>query len=337
MSQFQQITKHRMYHDPRFPAEIEQTPEQVKLVEAYNKDVDTGALAMEEVPCLCGGEQFDLVSTYDRNRAYQPIVLCRQCGLMQCRPRFTEESNYWFYNSDYYREVYKTGGLQVPTPEQFVIDAKKRDPLRERALKGVDRAKVKTVAEIGCANGINLYGFHLEGIEVFGCDYSPAMIAMGQSMGMDLQVGSVELLGDRKFDLIILSHVLEHLRDPIGEISKIIEHLNEDGALYIEVPHAKAFFLSSLQNAHLYYFTPKTLAHHMAKAGLSPISESNANDIHFGVVFQKTDQPAAVDVSGEYAALRDIIVKTDRRDRLKDVLVKTGVFPLARAVRNIFR
>lgn len=337
MSIIETLTKHRMYHDPAFPAEIDQLPHQVELIEDYNRKVLDGAISMEEVPCLCGGESFDLVSTYDRNRAYQPIVLCRQCGLMQCRPRYTEESNFWFYNSDFYREMYKPGGLKVPSKEEFVQDAKKRDPLRARALKGLNGDGVKSVAEIGCANGINLYGFHQEGREVFGCDYSPAMIEMGCSMGMDLQVGSVETLGNRKFDLIILSHVLEHLRDPIGEIVKILGHLNDGGGLYIEVPNAKAFFLSSLQSAHLYYFTPKTLVHHLGPVGVRPVSESNVQDIHFGIVFQKADTPQTTDVTGEYAALRKIIVDTDRRDRLKDVLVRAGIFPVLRFVRDLTR
>lgn len=326
-----------MYHDPNYPADIEQGPHQVDLVKQYNENIKNGSIAMEEVPCLCGSENFDLVATYDRNRAYQPIVLCRECGLMQCRPRYTEESNYWFYNSDFYREVYKPGGFKVPSPEEFIEDAKGRDPLRARALKGLDRLKIKSVAEIGCANGINLYGFHQDGLNVFGCDFSPGMIDMGRTMGMDLQVGSVEKLGNRKFDLIILSHVLEHLRDPIGEIAKIMEHLNEGGGLYVEVPDARSFFLSALQNAHLYYFTPKTLVHYLAPLGLVPVSESNSSDIHFGIVFQKTDTPEPVDVSEEYAELRKIIIDTDRRDRLKDLLAKVGILPIAQFFRNIFR
>ena len=337
MDEIQAITHHGMYHDPKYPASFTQTPHQIELVEKYNEDVKNGTIAMEEVPCLCGSENFDLVATYDRNRVYQPIVLCRECGLMQCRPRYTEESNYWFYNSDVYREVNNPGGFMVPSPEQFVVDAKGRDALRARALKGLDYAKIKTVAEIGCANGINLYGFHQDSREVFGCDFSPAMVEMGSGMGMDLRVGSIEALGDQKFDLIILAHVLEHMRDPIGEIAKIIPHLNEGGGLYIEVPDAKSFFLSSLQSAHLYYFTPKTLVHHLAPIGLRPISQSNSSDIHFGVVFQKTDMPERVDVSGEYAELRKIIVDTDRRDRLKDLLAKTGILPIAQFVRNILR
>ena len=326
-----------MYHDPKYSAEIEQTANQIALVQKYNRDVRDGTIAMEQVPCLCGGETFDIVATYERNRAHQPIVLCHQCSLMQNRPRYTEESNNWFYTSDVYRELNNPGGFKVPNSKEFIAHAKSRDPLRERAIKGLDEENIKTVAEIGCANGMNLYGFHLEGRVVFGCDLSPKMIAMGKTMGMDLHEGSVETLGDKKFDLIILAHVLEHMRDPIGEIKKIISHMNDDGGLYIEVPDAKSFFLSALQSAHLYYFTPKTLVHHLAPLGLKPVSQSNANEIHFGIVFKKTNEAQIVDISEEYAKLRKVIVTTDRRDRLKDVLVKFNILPILKLIRKLIR
>lgn len=328
------ITKHRMFHDPDYPPDVNLADHQVALIKEYNEGVHDGSITLESPPCLCGSEEFDLVATYDRNRAYQPIVLCRRCGLMQCRPRFTEETNYRFYNEDYYREVYKPGGLKIPTKEEFLEDARRRAPLRQRAVSGLDQGKIKTVAEIGCANGINLYGFHQEGIQVFGCDFSPAMVEMGLGMGMDLQVGSLETLGDRKFDLIILSHVLEHLRDPVGEIAKIMAHMNDGGGLYIEVPDARVFFLSSLQNAHLYYFTPTTLVHYLAPLGLKAISHSNVQNIHFGIVFQKADTPVAIDVSSEYETMKKIIVRTDRRDRLRDMLAATGLLPTAQFLRR---
>ncbi|MAO54801.1 MAG: hypothetical protein CMM61_03785 [Rhodospirillaceae bacterium] len=330
------ITKHRMFYDPSYPAEIEQSPRQVEMVQKYNRDILDGTLSMEEVPCLCGSTEFDLVATYDRNRAYQPIVLCRNCGLMQCQPRHTAETNHWFYSSDYYRDTYKPGGFKVPTKEEFLAQAESRSALRERALRGLDPARIKTVAEIGCANGINLYGFHQMGKEVFGCDLSPAMVEMGQSMGMNLQVGSLETLGDRKFDLIILSHVLEHMRDPVGEIRRILRHLEDEGALYIEVPDARAFFLTALQAAHLYYFTPRTLIHYLAPLGIAPVSESDADQIHFGIVFKRTETPPTSGLAGEYEMLRKLITTVDRRDRLRDVLVRCHLLPLARFIRRMF-
>jgi 2-polyprenyl-3-methyl-5-hydroxy-6-metoxy-1,4-benzoquinol methylase len=42
---------------------------------------------------------------------------------------------------------------------------------------------------------------------------------------------------DRKFDVIVLSHVLEHLRDPIAGIESLLSLLNPGGKLIIAVPN----------------------------------------------------------------------------------------------------
>ena len=46
---------------------------------------------------------------------------------------------------------------------------------------------------------------------------------------------------DRKYDVILCSHVLEHLLNPIGTIEWAFNHLKEGGGLYIEVPNSLNF------------------------------------------------------------------------------------------------
>jgi hypothetical protein len=47
--------------------------------------------------------------------------------------------------------------------EEFIEAAEKHETLRRRAMKGLDESGIKSVAEVGCANGINLYGFQRAG------------------------------------------------------------------------------------------------------------------------------------------------------------------------------
>jgi len=44
-------------------------------------------------------------------------------------------------------------------------------------------------------------------------------------------------LNKKKFDVIVLRHVLEHVEDPIDCIEKLSNNLNDDGFFYIEVPN----------------------------------------------------------------------------------------------------
>jgi 2-polyprenyl-3-methyl-5-hydroxy-6-metoxy-1,4-benzoquinol methylase len=73
----------------------------------------------------------------------------------------------------------------------------------------------------------------------------------------------------RKYDVVILSHVLEHVAD-LGEFIETVKILMHDNSLlYIEVPgisrlHINPAYKCCLENylvhAHMYHFTGKTLA-----------------------------------------------------------------------------
>ena len=70
---------------------------------------------------------------------------------------------------------------------------------------------------------------HGEGYEVFGCDVSADVIKFRQAeFGADRFFHPSEL-GDRKFDAIISTEVIEHLFKPIAEMRGIEDHLTADG------------------------------------------------------------------------------------------------------------
>lgn len=58
----------------------------------------------------------------------------------------------------------------------------------------------------------------------------------------------------KMFDVIIMSHVLEHLLDPVNEIRWAYEHLIANGLLYIEVPNSMNF-----AEPHVTFWTKDTL------------------------------------------------------------------------------
>ena len=83
----------------------------------------------------------------------------------------------------------------------------------------------------------------------------------------------------KKFDIIVLNHVLEHFTDAGREIGIIDRMMNPDGCLFIAVPGVKALtfgaynadFLRLLQNAHIYNFTKDSLCSVMEKYGFECI------------------------------------------------------------------
>ena len=66
--------------------------------------------------------------------------------------------------------------------------------------------------------------------------------AINQS-GIECTKNLDDLTG-RKFNVITLNHVFEHLIRPLDYIIKLADHLEDDGTLIIEVPHARDLLLS---------------------------------------------------------------------------------------------
>jgi SAM-dependent methyltransferase len=59
------------------------------------------------------------------------------------------------------------------------------------------------------------------------------------------------------FDIVVLSHVLEHLSYPRDSLQRISECLTKEGLLYIEGPNY--YFHPSLEVCHLHCATPRGL------------------------------------------------------------------------------
>lgn len=87
-----------------------------------------------------------------------------------------------------------------------------------------------------------------------------------------------EELNDKKFDVITMFHVLEHLKNPIEILQSLATLLDENGRIVIEVPNADDALLSLYKNTafadftywmcHLYLYNNTTLRTLIEKAGM---------------------------------------------------------------------
>lgn len=332
------LTRHPLFHDPAYPSSERLDDEQKALAAEFNRGAADGSIVFHKLDtCLCGGRNFDQVSTYDRYRIWQPVVLCRSCGLMFCQPRMADRTISWFYGSDVYRRLYNSKQVLPHTREMFLARAKGSTRRLEAIRKVTDYDRVTTVGEIGCAAGWNLWAFHQDGKRVVGTDYSPELTEAGRNMGMDIRTGPIEQLNGERFDVLLFPHVLEHMPDPLGALKAAAQLLAEDGLLYVEVPDARDVCLGMFQSAHLWYFTPKRLQHLAAQAGLAPVAQDSYGGVHFSITFRRQDNSPLPDLSGEYAMMRNIIAKFERHESIKSVLRRMGLFGLARLARNLLR
>ena len=84
-----------------------------------------------------------------------------------------------------------------------------------------------------------------------------------------------------EFDLIIISHVLEHVSDPIKFLLIARKKLKYNGYLYVEVPDIqrpklRVLYSSFFASPHLFLFSSRTLRIILSKAGLKVIAAGNS-------------------------------------------------------------
>ena len=80
------------------------------------------------------------------------------------------------------------------------------------------KLKPGKVLDVGCSSGGMLQIFKEAGYDVTGMDYDKDRVAYGVKKGLNLFEGDAFDV-EGKFDLIIYSHVLEHILDLKGELN----------------------------------------------------------------------------------------------------------------------
>lgn len=246
-----------------------------KHVRAFHDEVHTNESYFEKNPDPLGGKQDVLLATRDRYGLPINTVMNLDTGLIRTDPYYNDEAIGILYGTCY-RKIYESS-FGVPV-------APKSDLTKSQVERGISILE-KTcgslkegsrVLDYGCGVGGCLLPFKEAGHHVLGLDYGEDYLSFGKELGIPLLQGGIERLkGQEPFDLIILSHVLEHLKEPVSFLNSLKEWLAEDGVIYIEVPSLRWVhdiwnhdLLLHLQNAHVWYFTAHTLRILLSKAQL---------------------------------------------------------------------
>ena len=104
-------------------------------------------------------------------------------------------------------------------------------------IKNVINCDNKKICEIGAFDGLLLNIFKNNGCEVFGYELNDkAREYAKKKYNIDLKPNFLE--DNKKYDIIILSHVIEHFKEPKEILLKIKSMLNDNGFIYIEVPNS---------------------------------------------------------------------------------------------------
>jgi SAM-dependent methyltransferase len=187
------------------------------------------------------------------------VVWCPKCGFAYADSPARQEAydRYYAAFSKYEDNQTSTGG------GGSTWDARRlRDTASAIAAAVPDRQS--RIIDIGCANGGLLSELKALGYSnLVGVDPSAGCVAnIQRSHGVEAHVGSIRSMpAVGTFDLLILSHVLEHVADLRSTVRDLTGLLRLGGRCYIEVPDAtryRDFLLAPFQDfntEHINHFS----------------------------------------------------------------------------------
>ena len=224
---------------------------------------------------LCRSRESTLVSRTVSEAPESAVYECSGCGIVYVFPIMSEEEEAAFYARQFEEYMARRSGPGWKSPDahfaSYGSEAQRRLPLVMPHLSSTD-----AVLEIGSSTGYFLDALRPHVASVTGVEPGEAYRQYASSRGIET-LETLSQLNGRRFDVIALYYVVEHLRDPIGYAAGLRERLNQGGRLLIEVPNVQDALLSLYklpafasfywQRAHYQNFSSVTLARVLERAG----------------------------------------------------------------------
>jgi len=211
------------------------------------------------------------------------IIQCQRCGFAHIIPLPDEDELARFYGEAFYqREKSNYFNQSKADTEWLNLIFSDRYQTFEQLLGG----RSGRLLDVGCGPGDCLYTGQERGWQVIGVEPAPIAVVYARQRGLDVREGSIwreDLAASGKFDVVHMSEVLEHVRDPHAIIARSLELLTPHGLLAVSVPNdfnplqrvlceqgGHASWWVSPRH-HLNYFNFDSLKRLFYKHGLEPV------------------------------------------------------------------
>ncbi len=239
-------------------------------------------MRLEEVNCnICGSRDSTIFFEVD-GFTYRK---CRKCGLVYQSPRPVFDDLKTNYEDNYFE-------YEITNQENFFNLMKLG--LRDIGFDRIYGEKVDGLKflDIGCATGLLLNymkgkGWDTKGVEI--CKES-AEYAIN-NFGLDVFIGTLfdANYPDDYFDVVHLSHLIEHVPDPKALLVEIHRILKKDGRMILTTPNvdgwhariAKDKWRSAIPE-HVYLFSKKTMRTLLKMVGFKIIMQESWGGIPVG-------------------------------------------------------
>jgi len=208
------------------------------------------------------------------------LFRCPICGLVQ-----TDLNRKY---DTFVKKFYTTGYFTGETQAGAYYDYAKDKPNIVRNMRVIlDRIKgIKpsgTLLDVGCAYGYFVELAFKNGFDAYGCE--PSSHAASRTPNALQKRIQNSLVSDarykeRRFDVISMLDVFEHLADPVADLKRLHGFLKDDGILLIATGDTDSLAAKVLKRKwtfyippqHLFFFNKKTITETLKRSGFEPVT-----------------------------------------------------------------
>lgn len=229
--------------------------------------------------CLCSNDNDILNSLVDRHNVEFEIVTCQECGLIRAK---------YIYLSENYKDLYTNNYRHLAnveiTPEklyeqQYISGKPRADLIRKFSKTKIDENTL--VADYGGGCG-GILGHFKPSNNLFLIDFSEPHLELARKKNINTINGAEDI--EKKFDIVILSHVVEHWHDFNFQIERIKKLQKVNSTInYIEFPAIDSLkegrrfgdLLGDIHIPHVYYFSKHVFENLMNRYGFKQLYADN--------------------------------------------------------------
>jgi SAM-dependent methyltransferase len=269
------------------------------------------------------------------------VYECSNCEIVFIHPIMSEEDERSFYESDFAGYM-KDRGAPGETQPADHFDQNWAEAERRAANLLPFLRPDQHVLEIGSATGGLLTAVRPHVASVTGVEPGKQYREYAVSRGIET-VTALDDTAERSFDIVLAYYVVEHLRDPLGQLARLHDLLSPGGLLAIEVPNVddalvrlyevEAFDRFYWQRAHYFNYSHRTLADVLRRAGFASVETipEQRYDISNHLHWLARGEPGG---KGKYVHIFDDQVNREYQRSLKEHWLCDTVFAVARKAES---
>ncbi|MBN1550066.1 class I SAM-dependent methyltransferase [bacterium] len=234
------------------------------------------------------------------------IFQCENCGMIFKRIR----GNPVTYYDDTYADAVLKNGKYVRSRSTFSLC---HTILEHECIQQIMQTSDPVSLDIGCGAGSFLEVVRSCGFDAEGLDVSPMLADKARGKGFRVYVGDVESIElTRKYDLITMIDILEHLPNPVSVMKRLRGYLKANGHLVVYTPNHRSLLVKIADilwnwgirkpvtdifgSLHVAFYTPETLQKLLVSSGFLTV--------HWQVMPYDTRRPGQPVSPVQLAAIR---------------------------------